>query len=73
MEKELFEQVFDFMKKKTNDPEEIMTALAKCMAVVIPSCIQYFDDHKGVHQECVRVIDEIKRMADDALAEYEGQ
>lgn len=44
----LYEEVLKFLRKKTNDPSVIMTALGRAMLIILQAAQEFYGDPKGV-------------------------
>ena len=59
----LYEEVLKFLRKKTNDPSVIMTALGRAMLIILQAAQEVYGDPKGVKKTAEEYFDKIlKRL-----------
>ena len=57
----LYEEVLKFLRKKTNDPSVIMTALGRAMLIILQAAQKFYGDHKGVKETAEKAFNDILR------------
>ena len=57
----LYEEVLKFLRKKTNDPSVIMTALGRAMLIMLQAAQKFYGDPKGVKETAEKAFNDILR------------
>ena len=57
----LYEEVLKFLRKKTNDPSVIMTALGRAMLIILQAAQEFYGDPKGVKETAEKAFNDILR------------
>ena len=57
----LYEEVLKFLRKKTNDPSVIMTALGRAMLIILQAAQKFYGDPKGVKETAEKAFNDILR------------
>lgn len=61
MAKELHEQIFDFLQKKSNDPNVLCTVTAKALLILLESSIEYYGGNPESVKVALGVLDQMKQ------------
>lgn len=61
MAKELHEQIFDFLKKKSNDPDVLCTATARALMILMDASITYYGGNPENVKVALNVLDQMKQ------------
>jgi hypothetical protein len=60
-QEKLYEEALKFLRKKTNDPSVIMTALGRAMLIILQAAQEFYGDPKGVKETAEKAFNDILR------------